>query len=1001
MVEPASEAVKGRRKRETPFAWLGRAVGRHPWYPILLWVAILGVSIPAAANVGSVISNSFGNTIPSSDQSVIAQNEFQTQFPGQGSSPSSSLVLLEGPAITGPVGKNATLAVDQALQQDPRLKHVGSVTSLYSAYEGYLTGEVELGLSFLGGALNGTPSLPQAVNLTSSFVWGAASTYVRVWGQVDQQLPPGTPASEANWPAFDQTRSLLSAEPSAEMLLTTFYNGTGSALGFNQSVSTACLSSRNITPCADSAMRATLAPMIPTLFQGVPNQTVARLVLQGLGVENVSSYHAVQVVGSSILASETGLAPSWVLRLWELFPGGMRTPASTVSAWVAGEVASNPVGAFPLPIPGALWGSFVSPSGKATLVVISFTVSDNFNENGSSVTYQDVDEINQVVSRVLSSTSTYVPISHYETGEAPLDGATNYLATSALSLLLALTVVTLIAIMLFYFRAPAAPLVSFGLIGVALAVSLGIMFLVGTFVTTFNSEVESVVLVFLMSIGTDYSVFLMARYREELVRGTPPREAVETTVRWAGQSITTSGLAVVIVTTALTFSGIGPLSQFGYALTFSVLVALLVNLTLLPSILILLGPRVFWPYTGRRFERYAERRRAAISSSQEYIARAGRLATRRPVTVIAIILLLSAPVVVVALQVPVSYDITNIGLPASEPAQQGFDQLNSQFGSGYSSGSYLLVTFSAPVLAENRTNAQEFRDIAALVAAVNSTPGVATADSLVGGGGAPLDSWLNYSELPPAQAAALSGVVGSYVGVDGRTVLIQVTTNVSGYSGPAVSVMGQVRDRVQSFESSHPEVTQVLYGGAAQTTSDLRDLVNRANEGMLIGAALGLFIVLLIILGSAFVPILALGAIGLSILWAWASTYFVVGILENEALIFLLPLILLIMVLGLGMDYNVLLLTRVREERARGKESLEAIQAAVTHAGGVITAAAVILGGAFLLLGLTSPLGMLAGIGLGIGIAVLLQAFVVQTYLTPAVLALGKDWIWKGGRRSR
>ena len=80
---------------------------------------------------------------------------------------------------------------------------------------------------------------------------------------------------------------------------------------------------------------------------------------------------------------------------------------------------------------------------------------------------------------------------------------------------------------------------------------------------------------------------------------------------------------------------------------------------------------------------------------------------------------------------------------------------------------------------------------------------------------------------------------------------------------------------------------------------------------------------------------------------------------------------------------------------------MTAIRDAVTHAGGVIAAAAVILGGAFLLLGLTSPLGLLAGIGLGIGISVLLQAFVIQMYLTPAVLTLGKDWIWGHGRRAR
>ena len=256
------------------------------------------------------------------------------------------------------------------------------------------------------------------------------------------------------------------------------------------------------------------------------------------------------------------------------------------------------------------------------------------------------------------------------------------------------------------------------------------------------------------------------------------------------------------------------------------------------------------------------------------------------------------------------------------------------------------------------------------------------------------------SVLPPAEQIALNESLSVYLGVDGRTVLFNFDTNASGFSASAISVVNDLRQHVQAFESTHPDIQQALYGGAAQTTEDIQTLVNQATEQMLIGASVGLFVIMLLILGSAFVPVLALGAIGLSILWSWAATYFVVGILENEALIFLLPLILLILVLGLGMDYNVLLLTRVKEERARRGNSVEAIQQAVTHAGGVIAAAAVILGGAFLLLGLTSPLGMLAGLGLGIGIAVLLQAFVVQTFLTPAVLAVGKDRIWQGWRRS-
>jgi RND superfamily putative drug exporter len=325
--------------------------------------------------------------------------------------------------------------------------------------------------------------------------------------------------------------------------------------------------------------------------------------------------------------------------------------------------------------------------------------------------------------------------------------------------------------------------------------------------------------------------------------------------------------------------------------------------------------------------------------------------------------------------------------------------LQQDFGASYSSSSYALVTFAAPLVAFGTPNATEFRDVAGLADAMNATPGVAGVSTLVGTGGAPLSAWLNLSQLPPAVRISLNETLGLFVGVDGKTVLFNIATNVSGYSAPAISVIDDLQHRAQSYAAGHSEVVQLWFGGAAPTTQDIRSLVNQATDSMLIGAAIGLFILMLVILGSAFVPLLALGVIGLSILWSWATTYFVVGIIEGEALIFLLPLILLILVMGLGMDYNVLLLTRVREERALGNRGVDAIRDAVTHAGGVITAAAVILGGAFLLLGFTSPLGLIAAVGLGIGSAVLLQAFVVQLFFTPAVLTVGKDAIWKGWRR--
>ena len=1002
MTSAHGETSAPREPRGSPLGWLGHRIARHPWYFLILWTAILLACILPAASAGSVINSTFSNPLPSSDESVQAQNAFSTEFPHTQPAPSSAVVLLETPDILGPVGKNVTLALTAALSQDDHLRNVSSVESLYSAYSAFLAGQVELGWEFLGPALSATPSLPVTVNQTAVEVWSPLATYLDNWEAIVANQTPGTPASAADWPAFNETHAEFASNSTESQVLADFYNeDSDSAIGFNASVFGGCLTSQSATSCANEAARSTLPGALSTLFPAPGALVRAQLVLDDLDLANWSQPQALQAVGSTLLGTEVGISPAWLLTIWQAFPSGAAPSSAAVEAWVQSQVQQDPVSELPLPIPSEIRTSFVSPSGSATIIVISFSAPDTYLVNGSSVTYDDVSEIDHVMAQVLGSSAAYAQVAAYETGAAPLDSATSYLATSAIGLLLALTIVVLLVIMLIYFRTPSAPLLAFGMIGIALVASFALIFVVGTLVTKFNSEIESIVLVFLMSVGTDYSVFLLARYREELVRGTPPTKAVETSVRWAGQSITTSGLAVMVVAAALTLSGISFLTQLGLCLLIAVGSALLVNLTVLPSILVLVGPRIFWPNSGKRFARYAERRTKNIETHRDLIDRAGRIATRRPLAVIVLILLLSVPVVVVALGVPVSYDITNIGLPASNSAQIGYVHLQDDFGANYATTSFALVTFSAPIVSGGVPDAQDLREVAGLAGTMNSTPGVGSVSTLVGSGGAPLGAWLNYSTLLPAQRVALNQSLDAYVGVDGTTVLFNIQTNSSGYSASAIAVIDDLQQRVNAYDSSHPGVAQVNLGGAAPTTQDIRSLVNRATEEMLIGAVLGLLVLMLVILGSAFVPILALGVIGLSILWSWAATYFVVGIVENEALIFLLPLILLVLVLGLGMDYNVLLLTRVKEERTLGNRGVDAIRDAVTHAGGVITAAAVILGGAFLLLGFTSPLGLLAAIGLGIGFAVLLQAFVVQLFFTPAVLTMGKDWIWRGLRRSR
>lgn len=993
--ETASE-VLGPKHGPHVLERLGRSIVKRPWHFIGFWLAIVLVCMYVVVVSGSPFTNSAPSSLPSTDASVIAQNKLSAEFPNAASPPSSSIVLLVGSDITGPAGKNATLAAAQAIQSDPRIEYLGGVESLYSAYAEELSIQAAVGVGVLEQALSSTPSLSSALNETTQMVWGPAAAYSQAWTRIASSLPSGTNLSRADWPAYVETKETLNTSQLEEQILSTFYYGNnGTDTGFNQTVTPACFQSLNVTPCADTAMRTTFPSLLPMLFPNETARALPLLVSQNLGISNMTDWNDVKAVGATFLGEEAGLPSSFMMMLWQAFPEGVAS-TSSIMTWSLEVTDQLPFNQLPLPVPPGLLSSFVSKGDTATMVVITFTKPDNYTEGGNTPVFQDLSLISTDISNAMQSSAAYSGISYYQTGDAPVDATVTDTLNSLLGTLLLITVVLLAVAMVAYFRAPATPLVTFSGIGISVVVAIAALGVESTYITPVASMMEAVVLIFLLAIVTDYSIFMMARYKEELVEGRSSFEAVVSSVRWAGQSIITSGLTVFATGIAMSLSGLGFLKMLGIALAICVIVSIFMALTVIPAVLTLSGPKVFWPYTGERFYKHAERRRHRVETGKTYFSRAGNTVTRHPVVVILVILLISAPIVFVALNVPVSYDTTKLGLPSSDSAQKGLTILEQQFGQSVASSSFVLITFSQPLFNGSSANTKELGDVDSLANLMNSTPGVSQVSSLVGPGGAPMSEWLNLSSLPPGPKVSLMAVEATYVGKDGETVQFQVTTNSSGYSASGGNAFGTLQSRIGSFESERPEITAAYYGGAAQTTRDAEALTTHVTEWMLIGVAIAILIVLLLMLGTAIVPVLALGAIGLSILWAWAMIYIVVNLLEGITLLYLLPLILIILVLGLGMDYNALLLTRVKEERLKAGDDSVAIKRAITHVGGVVTAASFILGGPFLILGVLTPVGLIAGLGLGIGIATLVQSLVAQTYLIPAILTIGKDKVWWG-----
>ena len=974
------------------FSALGRGIVRHPFYPIIFWVILLIIAIPAIIHVDSVTTNS-ATTLPNSAPSVIAQNKINELFPSQGGG-STTFVLLVGPGVGTPSGQHVVLAVSGAITNDSRLPYMNSVSSLYSAYQGYLDGEAQLALGFIRSALSTVPPLPTAVNDSAGLVWGPSALYVEVW--VNLVANDSVPPSTANWEAFDQSWGMLAPEgPTAQAVLAAFYNGSASGPGFNAS-SSACLGSSplvNVLTCVQSATRTAVPGEIPVLIPGAGNDTLPLYTLEALDISNFTSEPALHNATVGYLSLATGMSSDWLGLVWNEFPSGSGSVGG-VATWT-GDIANASPALYPLPVPPALTAAFSSPNGNAALIVIGFSVSDGFTSpNGSTPVFDDLTRINAIVPPVLRLVNPSGTIAYYQTGPSYLDDNENHLLSSNLVLILPLTVTVLILITILYFRAPGAPLVTFSSIGIALALGLAAVYLIGKYITQFDVTSITLVDTFVLGVGTDYSVFLVARYREELVHGAAPKDAVVTTVTWAGESIATSGVTVIVATVAMAFSGIALLSQWGIALSVAVLLTLLLALTVTPALLTLIGPRLFWPYTKQRFARQAERSRNSIAAGRTYFSRAGRLSTTHPKTVIALVLLLSIPLVYVALNVPLSYNFY-AQLPNDQPAAQGLQHLEQQFGPGYVFPTIILVTFDKPLVVGNTTNAAEFTDVNAIQGLMNQTSGIASANSLTGIAGAPLSTWLNYSSLPAAERINLEGVLPQYVGSDNRTVWFTVTPSSDGLSNAAVNSLNAIEGKLNAFAGQHPEIQAVYYGGAASTIKDLAAQTVAATERMIIAAVIGLFLVLFLVLGSAAIPPIALASIGLSISWAYAITYLVLGKIQGVPIFFFVPTILFVLILGLGMDYNVFILTRVREERGKYTGTPRPIVQAVTYTGGVITAAAVILASAFLVLG-TSSFTLLEAIGLAVGLAVILDAMVVRTYVVPAILAIGKGGMWWG-----
>ena len=502
-----------------------------------------------------------------------------------------------------------------------------------------------------------------------------------------------------------------------------------------------------------------------------------------------------------------------------------------------------------------------------------------------------------------------------------------------------------------------------------------------------------------LGLGVDYSLLLVSRFREELGRGAKLGDAVQRTVATAGRAVFFSGVTVMLGFDGLALFDFAILRSIGIAGAITVAIAVASSVTLMPAILSLLGPRV---------NRLAIRRLGSGKVNERGPwARLARAVMRRPIAValptLALLIALGTPWLGVRFNAP-----DGSILPERVPSRQALDALTDAFGEGSFSPMTAAVRTDGPV-----TSAANIKLLYDWVQALQADPRVARVDSIVS-----IDPRLTLTQYqllysssstdgatPPDRYAAQ--ILSFTTAGDLTTVSI---TPTNGPNRPeSRALVGELRAaHPGSIAAGTPSAItppaglNALIGGGAAEIVDVVDTISGEFPRTAAVVILATLLILAVLLRSIVLPSKAVVMNTLSILASFGALVWIFqegnlsAILGFAPLGFVettIPVILFCVLFGLSMDYEVFLLTRMREIYDRTGDNAAAVAGGLERSGRIITSAAlivVVVAGSFVF----AEIVLIKALGVGVAIAVALDATIVRALLVPATMRLFGKWNW-------
>ena len=461
-----------------------------------------------------------------------------------------------------------------------------------------------------------------------------------------------------------------------------------------------------------------------------------------------------------------------------------------------------------------------------------------------------------------------------------------------------------------------------------------------------SQDIETILVVVLYGIGTDYILFFLFRYRERLREGEEKRPAVAHALERAGEAIASAGGAVIVAFMALVLSSLGIFRSIGPALAIAVAVTLLAALTLVPAVVTVLGRALFWPSKKYLVEPEAARF-AAVGQS------VGRHPGRYALVSGGVLGLLT----LAAFTFNPSFDLGGSSTSGDVESAVALRTLEKSFPAGATDPTTVLL---------------------------HSTDGEPLGEDAMAEFGTALSAADGVAQVGPPTPSE-----------DGATASYSVFLEDDPASDAAIAaVKGPIRD---AAHAAAPDGTEALVGGTTSVFVDFQAAMTRDYKVVFPVAALVIMLILALLLRSLVAPLYLMAAVALGFGATLGATALVFQNLKGDAgLLFLLPIYVYLFVVALGTDYNILMIARLREEAREGLEPRPAAAEAIKHAGPTIAAAGVILAGTFASLMLAGNAFFLS-MGFALAFGILVAAFVMAMFFVPALTALIGHAAWWPG----